>query len=78
MSKSILCFALIIGGLTLGCGHNPPPPPARPMAAINPLKQEVMDPKAPVWIRKGCGAFFGEKKKLICGVGAIGGMTNPG
>jgi hypothetical protein len=48
------------------------------MVATNPLKQEVMDPKAPVWIRKGCGAFFGEKKKLICGVGAIGGMTNPG
>jgi uncharacterized lipoprotein NlpE involved in copper resistance len=37
-----------------------------------------MDPNAPVWIRKGCGAFFGEKKKMVCGVGVIGGMTNPG
>jgi hypothetical protein len=33
---------------------------------------------APKWVQMGCGAFFGEKKKVLCGVGAIGGMTNPG
>ena len=79
MTRSPLFFAVIIGSISLGCGTTPPPPPATgPVAAVNPLKKEVMDPKAPAWIRKGCGAFFGEKKKLVCGVGAIGGMTNPG
>jgi len=79
MAKSAFWFAVIIGGLSLGCATTPPPPPpAMPVAAVNPLKKEFSDPKAPAWIRKGCGAFFGEKKKLVCGVGAIGGMTNPG
>lgn len=40
------------------------------------MKTDLAD--APAWVKKGCGAFFGEKKKLVCGVGAVGGMTNPG
>ena len=79
MARSPLCLAVIIGSISLGCATTPPPPPPGTQAtAVNPLKKEVMDPKAPVWIRKGCGAFFGEKKKLVCGVGSIAGMTNPG
>jgi len=42
------------------------------------LSIEFNDPEAPKWIRTGCGAFFGEKKSLICGVGSVAGMTNPG
>jgi len=77
MAKSVLWSAFIIGGLSLGCATTPPPPPpAPPVAAVNPLKQDMVG--APAWVKKGCGAFFGEKKKLVCGVGAIGGMTNPG
>jgi len=48
-----------------------PPPPS-----VSPMKTDLAD--APAWVKKGCGAFFGEKKKLVCGVGAVGGMTNPG
>lgn len=78
-SSIALCLAFVGTALSTGCASAPPPPPpAKPVAPTNALRQEVMDPSAPAWIRKGCGAFFGEKKKLICGVGAIGGMTNPG
>jgi len=73
-----LCLAFVGTTLSAGCASAPPPPPpARPAGPTNALRQEVMDPAAPAWIRKGCGAFFGEKKKLICGVGAIASMTNP-
>jgi hypothetical protein len=32
---------------------------------------------APKWVTMGCGAFFGEKKTVVCGVGGVAGMTNP-
>jgi hypothetical protein len=32
---------------------------------------------APKWVTMGCGAFFGEQKKVVCGVGGVAGMTNP-
>jgi hypothetical protein len=44
----------------------------------NALAAEYNEQGSPKWIKAGCGAFFGEKKNLVCGVGAVGGMTNPG
>lgn len=83
MKKSVvsLCSAVVFGGLLLGCGTTPPPPPPQPIqpaAQVSPLKREFNDPSAPAWVRKGCGASFGDKKKLVCGVGIVSGMTNPG
>jgi hypothetical protein len=66
---------LLAGFLAQGCGTKPPPPAAPPPS--NALKAELMEPDAPKWMRNGCGAFFAEKKTLICGVGGVAGMTNP-
>jgi hypothetical protein len=72
-----LASLIFTGAAFLGCATTPPPPPlAAPAPAVSPMKADLAD--APAWVKKGCGAFFGEKKKLVCGVGAIGGMTNPG
>jgi hypothetical protein len=67
----------LLGSLALSmlasCGSTPPPAPATPQPA--PLATEFDG--APKWVLVGCGAFFGEKKNLVCGVGAVAGMTNP-
>ncbi len=81
MSKLAVSLSTLIftGSALLGCATTPPPPPppvAPPPPAVSPMKTDLAD--APAWVKKGCGAFFGEKKKLVCGVGAVGGMTNPG
>jgi hypothetical protein len=82
MAKSPISLStmLLAGAALVGCASAPPPPPATPAAApapaVSALKRDLEG--APAWVKKGCGAFFGEKKKLVCGVGAIGGMTNPG
>jgi hypothetical protein len=80
MTKTSIALSLaFVGSALLGCASAPPPPPAAaPAPPQNALRAEMMDPTAPPWIRKGCAAFFGDKKKAVCGVGAIGGMTNPG
>jgi hypothetical protein len=73
-----LCFALV-GAAFSGCASAPPPPP--PVAAAPAAKSPMdvfRDPSAPAWIKKSCGAFFGDKKRAICGVGIVAGMTNPG
>lgn len=80
MAKLVVSLSsLIFAGVAfLGCASAPPPPPpaVAPAPVVNPLVAEYAN--APAWVKKGCGAFFGEKKKLVCGVGAVGGMTNPG
>jgi hypothetical protein len=60
---------------SLGCASAPPPPPAAPPPPQNAMQAELAG--APKWVSMGCAAYFGEKKDKICGVGAVGGMTNP-
>ncbi len=73
-----LCIAVLAANGLVGCASAPPPRPAPVAASPAPISQMKRDLEgAPAWVKKGCGAFFGEKKKLVCGVGAIGGMTNP-
>jgi hypothetical protein len=38
------------------------------------FQKELED--APCWVKKGCSCFSGEKKKLVCGVGSMGGTDN--
>ncbi len=77
--KRIQLVSLVLGFGALGCATAPPPPPpAPPPPPSNAMKAEIMEADAPKWIRTGCGAFFGEKKNLVCGVGVVQGMTNPG
>ncbi|HEY3353936.1 MAG TPA: LPP20 family lipoprotein [Polyangia bacterium] len=62
---AVVVFAL---PLLTACGGSPPPAAAKPSAG--PAAADDM----PKWVRMGCGAFFGEKKKVVCGVGAASGM----
>jgi len=73
--KPTFSTAAVLALALAGCASTPPPPPAAP-PPHNVLQADLVG--APKWVQMGCGAFFGEKKKLVCGVGAIGGMTNPG
>jgi hypothetical protein len=74
MRIQFVCSVFAAGLLASACGTTPPPPAGTPGA----MKSELNEADAPKWIRNGCGAFFGEKKNLICGVGVVAGMTNPG
>lgn len=80
MAKLVVSLSSLIftGAALLGCASAPPPPPAAVAPAPQKSALAVEYEGAPAWVKRGCGAFFGEKKKIVCGVGAIGGMTNPG
>jgi hypothetical protein len=69
-------FLTLAVSLAAGCASAPPPPPpAAPPPPKNAMQAELVG--APKWVTMGCGAFFGEKKKVVCGVGGVAGMTNP-
>jgi hypothetical protein len=79
MTTRLSAVALFLLG-SFGCASAPPPPPpaAPAPAPANALQAELVG--APTWVSMGCAAYFGdkgEKKDKICGVGAVGGMTNP-
>lgn len=80
--RSLLVAACLPLGLSLlGCASAPPPPPpaappTAPPPAQNAMQAELMG--APKWVLMGCAGYFGDKKDKVCGVGAVGGMTNPG
>lgn len=75
MSTRLSAVALFVFG-AIGCASAPPPPPpAAPPPPQNAMQAELAG--APKWVMMGCAAYFGEKKNMICGVGAVAGMTNP-
>lgn len=80
MRTPVLLSVLGAGLLLQACGSAPPPATATPAAAapVNGNRQDMNEPDAPKWIRTGCGAFFGEKKTLVCGVGRVAGISDPG
>jgi len=54
--------------VTTGCGSSGPEKPS------NVVNNEFEG--APDWVVKGCGAYFGDKKAAICGVGSAAGSRN--
>jgi hypothetical protein len=74
-------MSVIAGALaSSSCASQPLPPPAPLPVAAAPAPKHALQAEfadAPKWFAMGCGAFFGEKKTLVCGVGLAAGMTNP-
>ena len=73
MIRHAFALSLLAGFIGFGCASAPPPAPPPPPPQ-NALQAEMVG--APKWVQMGCGAFFGEKKNLVCGVGAISGMSD--
>jgi hypothetical protein len=68
---SIICLIIFALASIAGCGKKVPPAPE------NVMNNEFKG--APDWVVKGCNGYWkpDEAKKMICGVGSVGGTRNP-
>jgi hypothetical protein len=73
MRTRIVSVCLFVCSLA-ACGGAPPPPAKTPPAGPPPSAAQAELNGAPKWVLMGCGAFFGEKKNVVCGVGVAAGM----